>query len=105
MTKVSQSFYSAAIEHKQVPGCFQASFATPGELPLWVTGPDGKPKIFRDAVSAELAGYRVMVTRLNKVRDIQTFQTKRDRQRGGIKAFRSEEKPQTHTVESVFGKK
>ena len=106
MTKVSQSFYSTAVSHKEVPGVYQASFAVPGEAPLWVTERDGKtPKLFRDADEAELAGFRVMASRLNRSREVQSFQTKRDRQRGGIRSFRSEVKKQQHTVETVFGKR
>jgi len=107
MTKVSQSFYSTAVSHKEVLGVYQASFAVPGEAPLWVTERDGKtPKLFRDAVEAELAGFRVMASRLNRSRDVQSFQTRRDRQNGGIRSFRSEEsKKQKHTVETVFGKR
>jgi hypothetical protein len=81
-----------------------ASFATPGEAPLWVNGPDGKPKIFRDPQVAELAGFRVMVTRLNRARSIQTFQTKRDNKKGGILSFRAEEKTNEPTVHTVFGR-
>jgi hypothetical protein len=106
MTKVSQAFYSAAVEHKEMSGCFQASFATPGEAPMWVTERDGKPKFFRDPQEAELAGFRVMVARLNRARAVQTFQTKNDRKKGTIKSFRSNDtKKQEHTVKTVFGKK
>jgi hypothetical protein len=105
MTKPSRSYYSAAVEHKEVPGCFMASFATPGEAPMWVTGSDGKPKIFISQDGAELAGFRVMVSRLNRARNVQQFETKGYTRTGGIKVFRAEEPKQTHTIESVFGKK
>jgi hypothetical protein len=106
MTKPSRSFYSTAIEHKEMPGCYMASFATPGEAPLWVNGPEGKPRVFRDAAEAELAGYRVMVTRLNRARNVQTFQTQGYKPTRGIKAFRSDDiKMQEPTVETVFGKR
>ena len=53
MTKLAQAYYSTAVEHKEMPGCFMA-FATPGEAPMWVNDRNGKPKIFRDAAEAEL---------------------------------------------------
>jgi hypothetical protein len=107
MTKVSQSFYSTAIEHKEVSGCFMASFATPGETAMWVHDSNtGKPKLFRTAVEAELAGFRVMASRLNRARDVQTFQTKGYKEKGGIRSFRTEDSRNTEpTVERVFGKR
>jgi hypothetical protein len=30
-----------AIEHKEVPGLYYATFATPGETPMWVGGISG----------------------------------------------------------------
>lgn len=106
MTKVSQAFYSTAIEHKELPGCYMASFATPGEAPMWVLDSDGRPKIFTRPDQAELAGFRVMVARLNRARDVQTFQTKNYKRRGGIKVFRSvEDRERDLTIEQVFGKK
>ncbi|MEH2517352.1 hypothetical protein V1279_002925 [Bradyrhizobium sp. AZCC 1610] len=105
--KVAQAYYSTAVEHKEMPGCFMATFATPGEAPMWVNDRDGKPKIFRDAAEAELAGFRVMVARLNRARSVQTFQTngKSYRQKGGIKVFRAaEERKGEPTIHTVFGK-
>lgn len=104
MSKISQSFYSTAVEHKEMPGIFMGSFAIPGDPPLWVTERDGKPKMFRNPLEAELAGFRVMVTRLNKVKDVQEFLTKRER-RQGIRSYRAEEKRPEPTVQSVFGTK
>ncbi|WP_316207531.1 hypothetical protein [Bradyrhizobium sp. SZCCHNR3118] len=109
MTKVSQSYYSTAVEHRDMPGCYMASFASPGEAALWVTGPDAKPKVFTSAIEAELAGFRVMASRLNRARDTQRFEMKGYRSAKangrGIKAFRVEERKEEHTVESVFGSK
>jgi hypothetical protein len=105
MPKPSQAFYSTAIEHKEMPGCYMASFATPGEAPLWVNGPDGKAKLFRSAMEAELAGFRVMASKLNKSRDVQSFMTRRDR-RQGIKTHHAPDHwNREPTVQSVFGKK
>jgi hypothetical protein len=107
MTKLAQAYYSTAVEHKEMPGCFMATFATPGEAPMWVNDRDGKPKIFRDAAEAELAGFRVMVSRLNRARSVQNFQTKGDyKQKGGIKVFRAaDERKSEPTIQTVFGKK
>jgi hypothetical protein len=69
---------------------------------MWVTDNDGKPKNFRDAAEAELAGFRVMAARLNRARGVQSFRMKN---RGQIKSFRTEERPETHSVETVFGPK
>jgi hypothetical protein len=105
MTRVSQAFYSTAIEHKEVPGWYLASFATPGEAPLWVNGPDGKAKLFRSAIEAELAGFRVMASKLNKSRDVQSFMTGRDR-RQSIKGYHApDHENREPTVQSVFGNK
>jgi hypothetical protein len=107
MTKVSQSFYSTAVAHKEIDGLYHATFAVPGEAPLWVNARDGRPKVFRDPAEAELAGFRVMASRLNRSRDVQSFQTKRDRQKGHIQVFRSQDSKSSeeHTVHSVFGNK
>ncbi|MGJ4953171.1 hypothetical protein [Bradyrhizobium sp. HKCCYLS20291] len=108
MTKGSQYYYSTAVEHREMPGCYMGSFASPGEAALWVTGPDAKPKVFTSAMEAELAGFRVMASRLNRARDTQRFEMKGYRSvkaGGGIKAFRAEERKEEHTVESVFGSK
>lgn len=105
MTKVAQSYYSTAVQHREVPGCYLGSFAIPGEPAMWVHDTDGKPKIFRSEVEAEVAGFRVMMTKLNRARAVQSFEMKGYKRKGGIKVFRSAEKPEQHTVESVFGGK
>lgn len=105
MTKVAQSYYSTAVPHREVPFCFLGSFAIPGEPAMWVHDTDGKPKVFTSAVEAEVAGFRVMMTKLNRARAVQSFEMKGYRRQGGIKVFRSAEKPERHTVESVFGRK
>ncbi|WP_316201033.1 MULTISPECIES: hypothetical protein [unclassified Bradyrhizobium] len=103
MTKVSQSFYSAAVGHHEIDGVYLSSFAIPGDPAQWVTGDDGKPKLFRSAEAAELAGFRVMAAKLNKARDIQSFLTKGRKQT--IKTYHAPERKGEPTAESVFGKK
>ncbi|MCA1379524.1 hypothetical protein I6F34_01645 [Bradyrhizobium sp. BRP05] len=100
--KLSHSFYSAAVGHREIDGIYLASFALPGETPQWVIDKDGKPKQFRSADEAELAGFRVMAAKLNKARDVQSFMTKR---KNGIKSYHAPEPKQEHTVESVFRKR
>lgn len=105
MTKLATAFYSTAVGHKEMDGLYLATFGIPGEPALWVHDTDGKPKIFRSAGEAELAGFRVMMTRLNRARAVQSFEMKGYSRKGGIKVFRSAEKQEQHTVESVFGRK
>jgi hypothetical protein len=106
VTKVSNSYYSAAVGHREINGIYLASFAVPGDPAQWVTDTDGKtPKHFRSADEAELAGFRVMAAKLNRARQTQSFEMKGYKRKGGIRMFRQEEKPEQHTVESVFGKK
>lgn len=103
MPKVAKSYYSAAIEHREVPGRFLASFALPGEAPEWVKDQTGKPQLFKRAIEAELAGYRVLTAKLNKARAIQDFVPKG--QRGGIRTYHAPEREEKHTIQSVFGKR
>jgi hypothetical protein len=103
VSKPAQSFYSAAVGHREINGIYLATFAMPGDLPQWVTDESGKPKHFGSAMEAELAGFRVMATKLNKVRDVQACMTKRDRKRG-IKAYHAPKQTREPTVEQVFGK-
>lgn len=105
--KVAQAYYSTAVEHREMPGCYLATFAIPGDAPQWVNDTDGRPKIFKRADEAELAGFKVMVSKLNRARDVQSFRTKDGfKRKGGIKVFRSADtEDHKHTVESVFGRK
>jgi hypothetical protein len=108
MRKVATAFYSTAVPHKQMDGLYMATFALAGEAPMWVNGTDGKPKTFRDAQEAELAGFRLMASKLNKARDVQTFHTKGGSGGGkntSIRVFRASELADELTVEKVFGKK
>jgi len=103
MTKLATAYYSSAVPHKQVDGLYQATFAIPGVVSMWVEGPGGRPKVFRNAGEAELAGYRMMVSKLNRSRNVQSFGVKG---RGviGIRSFRPADNENNEpTVNSVFG--
>ncbi|SDH38099.1 hypothetical protein [Bradyrhizobium ottawaense] len=106
MTKVASAFYSTAVEHKEMRSLYHASFGIPGEPPMWVNDTDGKPKTFRDRDEAILAGFKVLVSKLNKARQSQDFQVRGERppQKNTIKSWAAppERGP---TVDSVFGKK
>lgn len=103
--KVATAFYSTAVSHKEMDGLYQATWAIPGEPPHWIMGPDGKPKIFRDRDEAVLAGFKMMVSRLNRARQEQDFR---------VKGYAPPKQQQTRswsapieqgpTVDSVFGK-
>ena len=79
MTKVANAYYSTAVAHKEMDGLYHATFGIPGEPPMWVNGTDGKPKIFRSQDAAVLAGFKVMVSKLNRARQEQDFQVKGER--------------------------
>lgn len=102
--KVSKSFYSTAIPHREIPWTYLATFAIPGEQAQWVLE-NGSPKQFKNAMEAELAGFRVMMAKLNKTRDVQGFLTKRH---STIRTFHAPDervRRSEPTVESVFGRK
>jgi hypothetical protein len=107
MTKVASAYYSTAVAHKQVDGLYQATFGIPGLPPMWVTDTDGSPKIFRSQDGAVLAGFKVMVTKLNRTRQQQDFQVKGARvAKNTIKSWSSsEQRTNEPTVATVFGKK
>jgi hypothetical protein len=106
VTKVATAFYSAAVGHREINGIYMASFAIPGDPPQWVTDTDGKsPKHFRSAMEAELAGFRVMAAKLNRSRDVQSFMTKRPKNKTIQTYHAPPEQKVGPTVESVFGKK
>lgn len=75
MSKVSKSYYSAAIGHREAPGVFMASFAVPGEPAQWVTE-GGRQKLFTTSDEAELAGFRVLAAKLNRALNSQEFKAK-----------------------------
>jgi len=113
MTKVANSYYSTAVGHREIDGIYLATFALPGEAPQWVTDPkDGKPKHFTSAGEAELAGFRVMASKLNRARQEQDFHVKGNGGRAGsnghkntIKSWSATPRAEQNTVDSVFGKK
>jgi len=112
MTKVANSYYSAAVNHKSIDGLYHGTFGIPGEPPQWVDGKDGKPNTFRSHDEAVIAGFRAMVTKLNRARQEQDFHVKGNGARVGgnshkntIKSWSATPRAEDHTVDSVFGKK
>ncbi|TYO65406.1 hypothetical protein FXV83_15840 [Bradyrhizobium hipponense] len=107
MTKIANSFYSAAVQHKEIDGLYHATFGIPGQAPEWVNGKDGKPDTFRDHNQAVLAGFRVMVAKLNRARQEQDFHVKGqvNGRQNTIKSWKAPVEKNTHSIESVFGKK
>jgi hypothetical protein len=105
MTKVAKAFYSTAIEHKEVRCLYHASFGIPGDPPMWVSDTAGGSKTFRDHDQAVLAGFKVLVSKLNRAREAQDFQVRGQRppQKNTIKSW-SAPKELGPTVDSVFGK-
>jgi hypothetical protein len=107
MTKIANSFYSTAVSHKEVDGLYLATFGIPGLPPEWVNGPDGKPKTFRDQDEAVLAGFKVLISKLNKARQEQNFHVKGDhapQHKNTIKSW-SAPRESGPTVDTVFGKR
>lgn len=100
--KVAKSFYSTAISHRDIPGVYLASYAIPGQAPQYVTV-NGQVRIFHDKEEAELAGFKVMVSKLNKAQDVQEFVARSsvNRQPRPLRPVRAP----APTIESVFGKK
>jgi hypothetical protein len=102
MTKVASAYYATAVGHKQIDGIYLGTFAVPGEAPQWVTDDKGRPKHFRSANEAELAGFKMMMARLNRARQEQSFHVKGSKP---IKSWTAPAPTNEPTVESVFGKK
>jgi hypothetical protein len=104
--KVATAFYSTAVTHKEMNGLYQATFGIPGEEPMWVTDTDGTPKIFRSHDDAVLAGFKVLVSKLNRARQVQDFKVRGERftPKNTIKSWTAP-KERGPTIESVFGKK
>ncbi|MGX9944991.1 hypothetical protein ACTG4Q_21235 [Bradyrhizobium denitrificans] len=108
MTRIANSFYSAAVAHKEIDGLYHASFGIPGLPPEWVmNGKDGKPDVFRDHDQAVLAGFRVLIAKLNRARQEQDFHVKgqANGKQNTIKRWKAPQAQNEHTVDSVFGKK
>jgi hypothetical protein len=108
MSKVANSYYSAAVPHKEMNGLYQASFGIPGEAPQWVNGKDGNPEIFRNHDQAVLAGFRVMVAKLNRAKQEQEFHVRgqsHSPKNHTIKSWTAPQRAEQHTIQSVFGKK
>jgi hypothetical protein len=105
VTKIANAFYSTAVTHKEIDGLYQATFGIPGEPPVWVNDTDGKPKVFRSQDEAVLAGFKVMVAKLNRARQQQDFQVRGERvaHKNTIKSW-SAPQQSGPTVDSVFGK-
>jgi hypothetical protein len=106
MTKIASAFYSSAVNHKEIDGLYQATFGIPGEPPMWVNDTDGKPKNFRSQDEAVLAGFKVLVAKLNRARQTQDFQVRGERfvPKNRIKSW-SAPPERGPSVDSVFGKK
>jgi hypothetical protein len=106
MTKVANAFYSTAVGHKEIDGLYHATFGIPGEPAMWVNDTDGKPKVFRSHDEAVLAGFKVMVSKLNRARQQQDFQVRGEKAapKNNIKSW-SSPREGGPTVNSVFGKK
>ena len=79
--KVAKSFYSSANSHRDFPGSYLASYAIPGEVPQYVTV-NGRVRLFTGdnaKTEAELAGFKVLVSKLNKAQDVQEFVARRSK--------------------------
>ena len=106
MTKIANAYYSTAVAHKEIDGLYHATFGIPGQAPEWVNGKDGKPETFRNHDEAVLAGFRVLVAKLNRARHEQDFHVKGSGpiHKNTIKTW-SAPRESGPTVDSVFGKK
>jgi hypothetical protein len=107
MTKVASAFYSTAVNHREVGGLYLATFGIPGSPPMWVNDTDGTPKIFRSHDEAVLAGFKVLVSKLNRARQQQDFKVRGERAppKNTIKSWSAPREQGGPTIESVFGKK
>lgn len=72
MAKNSSKYYSVAVSHPELPGAYLSSFAIPGSPPEWIM--EGRSqKIFTSPESAEIAGFRAMMARMNLSSQAQNF--------------------------------
>lgn len=101
--RVARSFYSASISHNEVPGLYLATFGIPGSPAMYVYE-GGRPKEFRSAQDAELAGFKVMMSKLNRALNVQDFHTKRDPNKQ-IKSWKAQPDRREPTAEQIFKKR
>lgn len=103
MTKIANAYYSAVVAHKEVDGLYHATFGIPGHAPEWVLGKNGQPETFRDHDQAMLAGFKIMVSKLNRARHEQDFRVKGHHSNKQTRVWTApaENGP---TVDSVFGR-
>jgi hypothetical protein len=106
MTKIANAYYSAVVAHKEVDGLYHATYGIPGHSPEWVLGRNGQPETFRDHDQAMLAGFRLMVAKLNRARHEQDFRVK-GHQHGNktTRVWIAPTDSREPTVDQVFGKK
>lgn len=76
--KLSKSFFSTAVPHRELPFTYLGLFGLPGEKTRFIEDRvTGQPQHFRTAEAAELAGFQILAAKLNRARDVQEFLTKR----------------------------
>lgn len=100
MTKIANSYYSTAVSHREVDGLYHATFGIPGNAPEWVNGADGKPKIFRSQDEAVIAGFKILISKLNRARQEQDFHVRGDvhHRKETIKSWSAETRASEPTV-------
>ncbi|MGJ4945192.1 hypothetical protein ACQR1W_31845 [Bradyrhizobium sp. HKCCYLS1011] len=104
MTRVASAFYAAAVPHPDTDGLYYSTFGIPGDPPQWVNGQDGKRDVFRSHDAAVLAGFKVMVAKLNRARQEQTFQVK-GHPGPKTRSWTAPVDTREPTIEQVFGSK
>ncbi|WP_315768597.1 MULTISPECIES: hypothetical protein [unclassified Bradyrhizobium] len=104
MTKVANSFYSAAVPHLEMDDLYFGTFGIPGDPPQWVNGQDGKREVFRSHDAAVLAGFKIMVAKLNRARQEQNFQV-RSYASPKTRSWTAPVDTREPTIEQVFGSK
>lgn len=65
--KPATIYYSTAIPHPEIPGGYWAKFSIVGANSEWVLDYSGSRRVFATKDEAELAGYRAMAMRMNRV--------------------------------------
>lgn len=104
MARPNTKYFAAAAPHAEIPGAYLGSFGLPGEVTQWVME-RGQQKVFGVAEDAELAGYRILMSRLNGARNTQTFVPRRSVVGTNSRKQLLQSKSDGPTVESVFGRK